>query len=313
MNIFIDNGEGHIMTKRMIPILKKQNHKLYLNPQGCDVQLSFVRFGINTKLPKVVRIDGIYYNTMINWKAQNQSISNSHQIADGIIYQSYYSRMFCEALLSKRKKNAKAAVIYNGIEPYWCGKPNDHEGFNIIIIGKHRRHKRLKEIIELFLKFHKINTDSHLHIFGLLYDNKIPKHPAIFYHGNVERTEMFSYLRSSDLTLHLSKRDSCPNSVLECISAGIPVITTNNCGGATEMCKMTPGCIIIDGDGDYNDVSPVPHYNEEWNALPPNVEKNIIESMVSVYETRHKIELPEMLNIQYVTKKYLEMLNSVKN
>jgi len=305
LKIFVDNGRTHILTERMIPFIG--NNRFYFEkPIGCDVQLSFVRIGVNSKLPKVQRIDGIYYDSDTDFNRQNDSISKSHQIADAVIYQSNYSKMLCEKLLSKRRTN-KAFVIYNGIDPDYTYEPKS--SINIIVLGKHRRHKRLKEIIDVFLAFNSIVNNSFLHIYGLLHDNKPVVNKNIIYYGMVDRKNID--FKSFDMSIHLSKRDSCPNSVVECIGHGIPVITTNNCGGATEMCKMTDGCIIVDGDGDYYSTNPVPHYRDSWNILSKDVFDGIVNAMLTISKNRPRVILPEQLNIRYTTKRYLEALKSV--
>ena len=131
MRIFLDNYDGHITLKRMLPYWGRMGHTVSLNPKGCSVHLAGVRFGVNTPLPKCLRLDGIYYDSATNYKGRNLDISKSHSIADGVIYQSNYSRMLIESLLLPRKKNAKYNVIYNGIESGWSGvfkKDNEKNG-----------------------------------------------------------------------------------------------------------------------------------------------------------------------------------------
>lgn len=310
--ILADNAVGHVAITRMEPIWKKMGHRITTNINDkSNVQLSFVRIGIKTKLPKCLRLDGIYYDSATNYNARNQDISSSHSIADGVIYQSKYSQMLIESLLKNRKVGAKYSVIYNGINDNWSGKFKPHSNINITITGKHRRHKRLKEIIELFLTFRKTHEDSVLHIFGRMHDNKEVKHPNIKYYGHVDRNKMFEVLNITDMTIHLSKRDSCPNSVSEMIGCGIPVITTNNCGGATEMAQMTPGCIIINGDGHYNDIAPVAHYGESWNELPTNVFDDIINAMEIIAQDKRRIVVPEKLKIEFMAEEYITLMKGI--
>ena len=106
-------------------------------------------------------------------------------------------------------------------------------------------------------------------------------------------------------------RKTFPNSVLETISAGIPVITTNNCGGATEACLMTPGCVIVDGDGSYDDLRPVPHYRDSWNVLPEDVSKGVLQAMLDITSDKRRVILPEDLYASTVADKYLQVLRSV--
>lgn len=309
MNIYGDNISGHVLMERVTPYLNKQGHRVYTAPQGCNVQLSFVRTGWRGNLPIVQRIDGIYSDQATDYNGRNAAISSTHSIAHGVIYQSDYSRRLCEMMLTPRNKSAKVSVIYNGIEPDWCGSHIDQDRVDIVILGKHRRHKRLKEIVDIFIKYNKVVENSVLHVFGLMHDNKPVNHPCIKYYGHVARDKMFGVLRTARFSLHLSKRDSCPNSVLETISAGIPVITTSECGGATEMAAMTPGCVICPGD--FDTMGPYYPYRDESNVITPELEHNILDAMMAITEDRRRVELPEQLTAKYCADAYIKIMESV--
>ncbi len=312
MRIYLDNALGHITITRMLPFWTKMGHTITTNSSDkFDVQLSYVRIGQKTNKPVIQRIDGIYYDSATDYKNRNIAISNSHAVADGIIYQSKYSKSLIERLLKQRKPNVKYSVIYNGIDESWPRSYVEHDEINITITGKHRRHKRLKEITELFVEYNKKYPNSFLHIFGILHDNKEIKHKNVIYYGQVERIKMQNVFRKTDFSIHLSKRDSCPNSVVEYIGAGIPVITTDNCGGATEMCKMTEGCIIIKGDGSYFDTNPVPHYSEEWNILSPDVKTNLLSAMYEMTENKRRVNLPIELTAKYQAEQYIKLMKDL--
>jgi glycosyltransferase involved in cell wall biosynthesis len=311
MNIYTGNN-GHILIQRMKPIVEKLGHNFISSTQkNCDVYLAFIRFEEKSNLPKVVRIDGIYYDLAKNYKEKNVGISDAHSKSDAVIYQSNSSKKMCEFYLSPTKKNCKKYIIHNGIQKFWAGNPEKHDGINIIVSSKWRRHKRLKEIIEIFLDFQKVIPDSRLHILGKLHDNKEVKHSKIKYYGMISHEQMKSIMRISDISLHLSKRDSCPNSVVETISMGIPVITTNSCGGATEMCLLTKGCIVVDGDGNSNDIKECFPYSDKWNEIKINVKENIINNMTLISKNKTRCEFPESLTIEYCTKQYLQVLEGV--
>jgi glycosyltransferase involved in cell wall biosynthesis len=312
MKIYLDNALGHITIARMLPYWMKMGHSITSSPSDIfDVQLSYVKISGRRK-PTTLRLDGIYYDSDTNYQSRNSEINTSHSIADAVIYQSEYSRILIEKYIKPRKPTALYEVIYNGINDDWCSPPEPHDGINITLISKFRRHKRLKEMVELFVEFHKEYDKSYLHIFGEPHANRPVKHSNITYYGMVDRIKMLKILSRTDFSIHLSKRDSCPNSVVECIGAGIPVITTNNCGGATEICRMTPGCIVVDGDGDYNDLSPVPHYRDDWNILSPQLFSDILSAMRSLAVNKTRVVLPDQLHASYMAKEYIKIMEALK-
>lgn len=310
MKIFREHVEKHIVVQRMEPYWNFAGHITSNNPKECDVQLSLIRTKKNHGLPVVLRIDGIYYNLDENYKTRNLAISTSNAQADAVVYQSNYSKQLCEKFLNPRKPTAVCKVIYNGVDPNWCGERKEHEGINIVVISKWRRLKRLKEIIELFLEFEKIVPSSTLHILGKLHDNKPVKHTKIIYYEMVDRNVVGNILNIADFSLHLCKRDSCPNSVVETIAAGVSVITTNKCGGATEMCSMTEGCIVCDGDFD-NDFQPDYPYRDSYNLLTPELYNNILQSMIMISKDKRSVKLPKQLTAEYMADSYIDVMEKI--
>ena len=112
-----------------------------------------------------------------------------------------------------------------------------------------------------------------------------------------------------DMSLHLCKRDSCPNGAVEAIGAHLPIITTNCGGGAVELAKLTKGCIIAEGDRDTNEYD-YP-YRESFNILSDELKTNIVKAMVKIANDRRQVELPDQLRIDYVAKQYIDMFRRV--
>lgn len=305
MIILLDNRDKHVLIRRMTKYFKRFGHSLTLDRTKCDVQLSQIKISKKSGKAIVLRLDGIYYNLADRYKQKNKAITVAHGRADAIIYQSYFSKKMCESYLRKRITNLWT-VIYNGIKENWCGEFVKHKGINIISSAKWRRHKRLKETIEIFLGYLKYFPKAKLHILGKLNNNRPVKHPNIIYHGMVNYRKMAGIYQSGDMFIHLSKKDSCPNAVVEAIGAGMPVITTNACGGSTEMCKLTEGCIICKGDS--NTIKPCFPYSDPYNKLPPKLKKNLINAMVKISKDKRRVVLPDELNIKNTTKKYIDIL-----
>jgi len=311
MKIFIENGEGHIVTERMTPHWKKMGVTVQCyDTRGCDVHLAFVHLTRGSGLPTVLRLDSVYYDADTNYNARNSGISQAHAIADAIIYQSNSSKQMCERYLTPSKKSAKKFVIYNGVDKDWCGPHKEIAGDHIIVSAKWRRHKRLKETIDLFREYVKYFPKATLHIFGMLHDNVPVKHPNIIYYGHVDRKDFAYHHSIADFTIHLSKKDSCPNSVVEAIGAGLPVITTDACGGSTEMCQMTEGCIIVPGED--KSIEPCYPYRDSYNVISPKVQEGLLDAMIQVTKEKPRVKLPQVLTAEEQAVRYLEVFKSLK-
>jgi len=306
VNISIDHGKEHVVIKRMLPYWKSDGHQITIKG---DIHLSFIKFIQQSNVPKVLRLDGIYYDNDTDYNKRNLLISKSHYIANGVIYQSNFSKKMCEKYLSPRNFNAKTSVIYNGVDNMWCGKHIDTNNFNIIVSSKWRRHKRLKEIIDLFIIFHKLHKDARLHILGDTIQNKKYDHPSIIYYGHLNENEMKPVWRIGDLSIHLSKKDSCPNTVVEAIGAGVPVITTNACGGATEMVNITKGCISCSGEE--QNIQPCYPYRDEYNVISDTTSQLILNAITDVYKDRPRVIIPKQLTIKYMATQYTNFMKDL--
>ena len=290
----------------MFSYWQKLGHEVVDKPQRADVQLSVVRIYTKTDLPVLLRIDGIYYDKAEDYVKRSASISESHSQAGAIVYQSIISKLMCEKHLKKRTASFYD-VIYNGVSESGWNKTKNHGGLNIISCAKWRRIKRLPEIIEIFQMFLQLYPQSKLHIIGpmsrgaeeIVSDN-------VIYYGELDFEQIKEIYHTGDIHLHFCKKDSCPSNVSESIAAGIPVVTTNLCGGAAEMCLLSPGCVVVDEglqslEADYI-------YQEAYNKMLIDVKAEIIVSMSNIIRNKVKVKLPEELTIEFTAQKYLDLL-----
>ena len=213
-------------------------------------------------------------------------------IFDHIIFQSEYAKKVYEAFTGTKKANT---VIYNGVDDIFfkneeaIEKP---EGFEKVVIAssKWRRHKRIEETIEAFKD--KRLKDVALVILG---GYKNIDMPNIFSLPMISPHELPKYYKMADAMIHLCWLDCCPNSVIEGLASGLPVICSHN-GGTQELVKGDG--IVIQLEDDYNYGDKVDLYN------PPKV---CIETIVSAIEKCLNIgptKGRKDLHISNVAKKY---------
>jgi len=223
---------------------------------------------------RVVRLDGIWHNLDQPYKKMNDPISKSINDCDGVVYQT----LFCKKVSDKYigKSSAKLEVIYNGADPLFYDNiiPAKRKAKNCFITyARWRPQKRLRDAIKSFLMADI--EDSILYVAGDISKCGIPKtvlkkyfsKSNIEYLGHVNQYILASYLKICKASIHLSWIDWCPNSVVEAICCGIPVIT-NNVGGTQEIVRLSGG-IVCDIDAKW-DLSPCKLYN------PPPVDKRIV-------------------------------------
>jgi len=309
MRIFVDGGKRIAIT-RLFPTWRELGHEITDDPNNSNVQLSIVKIRKITNLPVILRLDGVYYDKADDYNKRNKPINMAYGIATGVIYQSHMAKMMCEKYLTIKKPKIYD-IIYNGIDNTDWEPPKKHNDINIVACSVWRRVKRLPEIIEVFKDFLEIYPNSKLHIIGGLYkDTYKINHPNIIYYGQMGFDHIKEIYRICDIFLHLCKKDSCPNVVVEAIASQLPVITTNVCGGSTEMCEMTKGCVVVNECID--NIEPDYIYKECYNKISKRTKEDIIYNMIDIIKNKTKVVLPEKLMIKNTARRYIDIMKKVE-
>jgi len=245
-----------------------------------DVSLNIV-FLEKTKIKakSIVRLDGIWHNIKQKYKKQNNGILKNLKKADGVVYQTKFCKKASDRYI--KKIDVSYDIIFNGtnLDAHNDVEPVIVDGFDhcFIAYSRWRPHKRLRESIKCFL--HANVKGSCLFVAGDISkcgnSSRIKKYfrkePNIKYLGNLSQRKLASYLKNCDASIHLSWIDWCPNSVVEAIAAGVPVIT-NNVGGTQELVRPGGGIVCnIDKPWDFK---PCDLYN------PPSFDRDIVANAI---------------------------------
>lgn len=310
MKILFPNGKDPstgkgFFAQRLKKELKKQGIKIITNPKKKhDISLNFVKIKNKSKTKKIIRLDGVYFNKKQPWKKMNSKIAKNMNKADGIIYQSEYSKYMCKKYLGKFK--GKTAIIPNGADPEYyknIEKAESNYKYNFLAVSRWRPHKRLKDIIESFLLANI--PESCLFIIGNLEKSGLNKIEIKKYKNikNIKflnvlnQKQLASYYKLCNASIHLCWFDSCPNSVIEALTAGCPVIS-NNTGGTPELVNKAGGIVCgIDKTFNYN---PVKLYS------PPKIDRKIIvNALYDIIDNPIKVNV-DSFNINNIAKQYIK-------
>lgn len=285
---------------------------------SCDEKDSYdVALHISQKNDKIksfkhiIRMDGVIHNNKENYVKKNKILSHEIEKCDAIIYQSNFCKLMAGNYLgiSDRKKsniisNGASVEFYKGIS-----KKERQYSYVVMTYANWRPHKRLSDIIESFI----ISgiKDSCLYIAGDISRSGIDPSEIdkfmniknVIFLGKINQYELAEYLVSSDVFIHLSWIDWCPNSVVEALCAGIPVIC-NNIGGTRELIK--DGCgKICDIDDEY-DMSPCSLYS------PPAIDyRKVSEEICYFNDHREAVVNNNHVNIRNVSYQYKNFFNEV--
>lgn len=214
-----------------------------------NVGMNFIHGDVKRNHFNVLRVDGVYYDRPR--LGQNDPIKRSIATHDMVIYQSEFSREFAERMLNVKAR--RSCVIHNGTS---MSPMVGSERMPIVVASaRWRPNKRPRAIASSFaIACDDLGLDAELHIVGDVECNSMIAHPRVKYRGSMGHSDMRLLFASARLMIHICHLDSCPNSVVECLRMGVPVLC-NNIGGTKELVGSSGVVAPIDKDFDFLPIS----------------------------------------------------------
>ncbi|MFH0976550.1 MAG: methyltransferase domain-containing protein [Spirochaetota bacterium] len=201
---------------------------------------------IKNRNGKVIqRLDGIYYpskhgDKYIELNSELKKIYLNY--SDYVIFQSKYSKQQCYAMLGEKTDN-QYNIILNGVDKK-IFHPLDNNlpvkidrSIKFVTTGNFRNIDMLEPIINA-LDYLNGKIDFKLSIVGPIVNvdiNNYLDRDYIIYCGNKDLKGVANILNDSNIFIYSHLNPPCPNSVLEAISCGLPVVGFNS-GAMSELC-----------------------------------------------------------------------------
>ena len=294
----VNSGKG-FFANRLIPALERlgvdvtKEQKDYVD---IDFQMNKWKYKPKRCKKTVIRLGPAHVDTNQDWKDLNMRKWKSVKRADGIVYQSGYSKRICRTFIGKPK--GKEIIIYNGDNPgEYIDVKKWPAPFKYNFLASTRKwipQKRLKDIIKAY-KMAGIE-DSCLWIAGQVLGNeKKYSDRSIQFLGNCEPRTLARLYRSCNTLISVVYVDACPNSVVEALNAGCFIICTDQ-GGTKELVDENTGIVIKDKPFKFKPVD---------LEKPPKLDiKRLAMAMIqSIGKNR---TIPDRFNINNIAKQYLD-------
>jgi len=262
----------------------------------------------------------MFLNHSLNNKL-NRFSRNVQKKSDVVIFQSEFSKKMQDIFVGAEYKNKPYITILNGVpieifNPY-VEKIELEGSIKLVITASFRLHKRLQDAINLTNYLKKKYLGIKLHIIGDM-DNltkemvtKLDTSSCVF-HNRIKSELLPKFYNSCDIGLSPSMFDPCPNSVVEMMGCGLPVITTKE-SGASELIGIEELFI--------KENLPMKYYELQTAYTIPNIDINLWAKKVEEildnkikYKTLVLDRINKELDIKLVAKKYAQFIgeNSVK-
>jgi len=238
--------------------------------------------------------------------------------SDAIVFQSKLSKQMHQTFIGE--VNKPNTIILNGV-PTDIYNPNieklNLEGFpKLVITASFRLHKRLQDAIAITNFLKKKYKNIRLHILGSMDSltqeciNKIDVSNCTF-HGVINSNELPGFYNSCDIGLSPSIFDPCPNSTVEMMGCGLPVISVEE-SGASELIACNDLIIKENLKLDFYEL-------QTANKIPKvnvSIWANMIEKVLDnkIYYSEAMLQrIEEELDIKIVAKKYANFIKENKN
>jgi glycosyltransferase involved in cell wall biosynthesis len=208
----------------------------------------------------IQRLNGIYYPEKHGNLTKNKNLKIKFiykHLVDHIIFQSEYSQKICKYMFGP-PCSQNNQIIFNGTDSkvfYPCNF-SDRSNFsftnknvNLIITGNFRS---MEQLVPLIKAFHivKNNIRVTLKIIGPISCEIMPEIKKlglnsnnIFHIPRANKFEIAKNLRESDILLFSHLNSSCPNTIIEAISSGLPIIAFKS-GAIPELLNFNTELLV---------------------------------------------------------------------
>ncbi len=241
------SGGPRIFRERISEALNKiKDIKIVHDPKKkFDIEIVFLRQLIHHKKPKIIRVDGCYYERKrLN---QNNQIQEAINKSNAVIFQSKFSKKMCKAFLKIKKPSY---IVHNGIDFDTIKDIQPRKDIlpdSFVTCAGWRENKRPLSTIS---GFERAGINNHLYMIGD-YSHIPPAYrdrKNIHLMGKMGFEDIISIMKACRYQIHLCHIDSCPNAVIEGLACGLNVLCTN-LGGTRELIRDNGVVMDVDTFG----------------------------------------------------------------
>lgn len=215
---------------------------------GC-IPLKAVKSAKKKKVKIIQHINSFYHRAYReDYERRNRGIQKFYSLADGVVFGSEHARNAAVTFFGDR--DIPFRIIYNSLDlEHFKPVRTEHTTFNILCIGKHYIRHRIEPLIRALPYVNKQIDRVKLIIAGPLLPGEgifdcsqesFSELAGSLNVGNIEyipeytQDEAPAIYNSCDILVHVKHMDWTPNTVIEAMACGLPILHTGN-GGMNEL------------------------------------------------------------------------------
>lgn len=209
-------------------------------------------------IPIVHNQNGVFYKAWYagDWAAQNRRMALSYHAADWVFYQSEFCRRAADRFLGSRA--GRGEILYNAVDTARYAPAQDsaaRDGYRFLITGKIGNHLfyRLESSIAGLRMARDGGLDARLQVAGWVESEARLRSEAlaarlglsdkVSFSGPYTQEEAPGIYRNADAYIMTKHNDPCPNTVLEALATGLPVLYSDS-GGVPELVGVEAGVAL---------------------------------------------------------------------
>ncbi len=222
-----------------------------------------------------------------NYDQLNEPFRQIYNIADHIVFGSDFAKKGTERYIGKC--STPSTIIYNAVDTsHFTPAKKNPDRFNILAIGVHYIRHRIEPLILSMPHVNKMYPDAKLIIAGPLKDgNGIFDCSQRSFEQLAEKTgvanntefyprytqeEAPQVIAHGDILVHLKHMDWTPNTVIEAMACGMPILHTGN-GGLPEIVGQAGLSLNLPYD---------------WDNIHAPEPEHLAEKIIELYELRNE-------------------------
>ena len=245
------------------------------------------------KIPIVFNQNGVFYEAWYqgNWQRENARMSVPYHLANYVFYQSQFCKKSANKYLGVREGDSE--ILYNAVNTalFRPNKELSHktdDSFIFLLSGWIDKHLyyRVENTIKALAAAIREGLNAKLIIAGGLHQDvtkaskqlihELRINNLIKFTGPYKQEEAPSIYNSANAYIMTKHNDPCPNTVIEALSCGLPVLYSDT-GGIPELVGQEAGVALP--------------CNESWKKLQEPDVKSICDGMLAIVDQHDKMSV----------------------